>query len=686
MDHCGFGEQAGVLRTFALDKAFPPDTVRFRLLGQPKVLPGRRPNGSRPRPGIFDDADLLDEKDAMRIGIGLFNNMVIQRTTRTRADVRFSGSCSGTGAVMVAVRSKGRPLKGMARIKAGTARRGSFSCLVKGVPLGGPYEFRLSLVRAGEAVLEKTKVTNVLVGDVWMLAGQSNMEGIGDLRHALPPNDMVRVFRMDGRWDVAKDPLHELHKAKAEVHHIIGAVWSTNPLKGAGLGVSFGQEMLRLTGVPQGLIASAHGATSMTQWDPKDKKEGSRSLYGAMLERLRENGGRVAGLVWHQGCSDAFEHDAVPLYTLRMVEFGKAVRRDFHDARLPVVIGQIGRFTIALSDQESADWNSIQEQQRLLPSRIRRLLVVPAIDLELDDQIHLGGRDHVRLGKRFAGAMARLVMGRSRPRPPIELASLEVMPSDGKSSETIDLVVKFSNVVGSLRSEGRPNGFTLVENGRDILSIYRVELTRSKVVLRTTLPDYQVQRDKMLCYGFGVNPYCNIVDEADRALPAFGPIPIPIDNENASFFPDIEVSVPLPWPGQLAEVGPLSENVAMRPAVFSGTCCWPPEKDTRTPGKDELHYFRFRFICRQRMTMRLLFGYDGPVKVFINAREVFADPEGTNPIGKDEASYEFTAAKGEHEAVFALCTNKGRAWGIGARLLRIDKGRARADGYEIVKL
>ena len=61
--------------------------------------------------------------------------------------------------------------------------------------------------------------------------------------------------------------------------------------KGAGPGVSFANEMFRLTGVPQGLICCAHGGTTMAQWDPKLKKDGDNSLYGAMLNRVKRNGG-----------------------------------------------------------------------------------------------------------------------------------------------------------------------------------------------------------------------------------------------------------------------------------------------------------------------------------------------------------------------------------------------------------
>jgi sialate O-acetylesterase len=38
------------------------------------------------------------------------------------------------------------------------------------------------------------------------------------------------------------------------------------------------------------------------------------------------------------------------------------------------------------------------------------------------------------------------------------------------------------------------------------------------------LPD---QFKPVLYYGSGLNPYCNIVDEKDMAIPAFGPVAVP---------------------------------------------------------------------------------------------------------------------------------------------------------------
>ena len=54
--------------------------------------------------------------------------------------------------------------------------------------------------------------------DTWILAGQSNMQGIGLLDTALPPDDRVWAFTMAGNWEVATEPLHPLWKSYTPVH------------------------------------------------------------------------------------------------------------------------------------------------------------------------------------------------------------------------------------------------------------------------------------------------------------------------------------------------------------------------------------------------------------------------------------------------------------------------------------
>src|SRR6202023_1447306 len=78
-----------------------------------------------------------------------------------------------------------------------------------------------------------------------------------------------------------------------------------NRKKGSGLGLPFAVEMVARTGIPVGLVPCAHGGTSMDQWSPALKDREGDSLYGSMYRRFVAVGGRVRGVLWYQGESDA---------------------------------------------------------------------------------------------------------------------------------------------------------------------------------------------------------------------------------------------------------------------------------------------------------------------------------------------------------------------------------------------
>ena len=127
----------------------------------------------------------------------------------------------------------------------------------------------------------------------------------------------------------------------------------------------------------------------MQQWDPARKDEGGASLYGSMLLSVRATGQPVAGILWYQGESDANPTDAA-LYTERMKLLVDASRRDLAQSRLPWVVVQIARVFGRDWDKNAAAWTRIQDEQQMLPKRLRYLETVSVIDLPLDDLIHIG--------------------------------------------------------------------------------------------------------------------------------------------------------------------------------------------------------------------------------------------------------------------------------------------------------
>lgn len=83
---------------------------------------------------------------------------------------------------------------------------------------------------------------------------------------------------------------------------------------------------------------------------------------------------------------------------------------------------------------------------------------------------------------------------------------------------------------------------------------------------------------------------------------------------------------------------------------------------------DGMVYIRTRVSCKKAGKVNLLFGSDGPVRVFFNRKPVACEPEATNPCIADQYRCSVPAKKGSNEIVFALLTNSGRAWGVMVRL------------------
>jgi len=461
----------------------------------------------------------------MQIEKGLFNGHFLQRRCEG-AHAAISGSCENEGPVIATARCGKAVLPWYQMREIGHARKGRFDAVLSGLPAGGPYT--ITVACGGDSV----QIREVFVGDIWLMAGQSNMEGCALMNGNAEPHPQVRCFTMARRWETARDPLHLKLESPDPVHggkaltRAAAQRLRRQAKRGAGLGIHFGRLMHQRTGVPQGFIATASGGTTMKQWDPALRRLGGESLYGSMWMSLRAVGQPIAGVLWFQGESEALPALA-RAYTQRMRRLVSAVRRDLGQPQLPWLMVQIGRFIKSGSFAETAwpdpkSWNRVQERQRLLPKVISNCAVVPSIDLELDDCAHLGAAAFSILASRLANAAAGFICGDKSVGQEISPVGIRLQAACPPHGPQIH--IEFSGVVGDLKSAGFVRGFTLLgAKGHPIPVVHRVRINGGRIILQLT---EKPPRGGRLAYGYGLDPSCSLTDDRGMAVPVFGPLPI----------------------------------------------------------------------------------------------------------------------------------------------------------------
>jgi len=466
------------------------------------------------------------QAQSLRVTQGVSDYQVFQRDFKsTRLDITLGGTASAVDGKEVEERTS--TVNGVSEwAKVAVVQSGRWSGTVT-LGAGGPY--RLELRIAGEPL--GVVMEHVLVGDLWILAGQSNMEGVGDLDDVERPSPRVNMLDQTDQWRLAQEPLHRLVDAADRVHwprnskklpeKLTGealANWMNARRKGAGLGLPFAVALSEATAVPIGLIPCAHGGTSMDEWSPALRDKGGDSLYVAMLRRFHAAGGKVTGILWYQGESDANAKDA-PQFRKKFEDFIAAVRRDFNDPELPFYYVQIGRH---VSKGPVEPWNLVQEEQRLAATRISNVQMVASVTSALDDGIHVSTPDLKRLGHELA------LLARNRPiyRPEDKAPGLPqpaFMRRDGNM-----IRIGFSGGEGGLHAPGRISGFTIHDaSGAPVTLIFRAEIDPSEPTLIRLYLDNNPPPGATIRYGYGRDPYCNLADGRGFAVPVFGPFTLP---------------------------------------------------------------------------------------------------------------------------------------------------------------
>ncbi|WP_135555943.1 sialate O-acetylesterase [Paenibacillus cymbidii] len=324
------------------------------------------------------------------------------------------------------------------------------------VPAGGLYRIETCLQTNANPEIEWASrgdmIHHVGVGDLWIIAGQSNAAGYGRGPVLDPPEIGIHLLRHSGRWDLATHPFNEstdtIHPANRE---------RANP--GHSPFLAFAKIVKRHTGYPIGLIQTALGGSALRAWNPE--QEGH--LYRNMIDIVSAAGGSVAGMVWYQGCSDCIPSER-DTYAARFRVFVERLRADLGNEALPVITVQLNRKTGPVtSAEENLSWGTVREQQRVAARVIPHVSIVPAIDCPLSDEIHNSSAGNLLIGERMARSAIATVYGGHLHYQAPEVASA-VYSIDSGIPEEPAILVSYAFVGGYLLHTGQQAPLYAVED------------------------------------------------------------------------------------------------------------------------------------------------------------------------------------------------------------------------------
>jgi sialate O-acetylesterase len=378
-----------------------------------------------------------------------------------------------------------------------TPASGNWKVFLDALPAGGPY---LLSIQGQNTVTVK----DVMIGEVWQCAGQSNMDtrlsfypGYADtIKVANHPQLRFYTIRQPGettRWEV---------------------VSPSNAGKLSAMGFFFGREIQKTQNVAVGLVVTAVGGTFLSQWmdpqaiasDPVLSNNGDATngdMYQTWVKPVE--GYTQRGVVWIQGEQDR-KAALAPLYRDRFQRLIQGWRKIWDQGDFPFYFVQLANYGTASNDPtEESTTSVIREGQRLALTLPHTAMVV-AIDIGAADDLHFPNKREA--GLRLALPAQALIYGKS------DLVFSGPLYRN-KTAAGSKIHLHFSHVGSGLMAKGGD-----VLKGFAIASASGVFVEADAVIHgdTVTVSHAQVSQPTRVRYAYNSNPTCNLYNK--EGLPA----------------------------------------------------------------------------------------------------------------------------------------------------------------------
>ncbi len=376
-----------------------------------------------------------------------------------------------------------------------------------------------SMIIAGSSRIE---LTNILIGDVWVCAGQSNMEwplaGSSNAAAEIAAAAQYPTLRL---FTVA-------HATALTPQTNLGGTWQASRPETAAdfsaVATFFARELIARRGVPIGLIKSTWSGTPIESWTRRgvldtfpfmtndlqaadDAVANDNpspwqpcSLYNAMIAPLLPFA--LRGVIWYQGEANA---DKAAQYQSLFPAMIEDWRAQWGCGDFPFLFVQLANFMEVQTSpvQTNASWPYLREAQTMT-LRVTNTGMASAIDIGASDDIHPQNKQEV--GRRLALAARALGDGEKLVYAGPLFRDLRIAGSN--------VVVRFTHVGGGLVAKGGAlKGFAVC--GADSNWVWATAVIRGATV-SAAAPS--VAHPVALRYNWANNPVGNLYNKG--GLPA----------------------------------------------------------------------------------------------------------------------------------------------------------------------
>ena len=352
---------------------------------------------------------------------------------------------------------------------------------------------------------------DILIGEVWLCSGQSNMAWKAEL--TLDLKEEIKKARSLG----ANLRLYTTGRISAETPQddVEGAAWmkcTPETVAGfSGVAYGFGLELQEALDVPVGLVQASFGGTVLEGWVSSDAIEnGEKANYLqrsiGMINKAKGNWAnkeshlwnanihpllnvRFAGTIWYQGCSNVRINPVS--YRETLIGLIQSWRKEFNNPDMPFYIAQIAPHTYA--DLQGA---LLRESQTYVAAH------VPGCELVVtNDCQEIPGDIHPRLKKNVCHRFALCALGHHYKKDVGQWKSPSYAKKVVNGSE---IIVSFKNLPTVLEVKGdKIIGFQIGEwisedQVRYVLADARLDESGKKIILSSE----QIQNPSEVRYCF----------------------------------------------------------------------------------------------------------------------------------------------------------------------------------------